>query len=198
MDQSGESFDSVGGDEGGLAMKRIGQIERRSLLCHLVAEMRDVESWAGETQIQKSVMFLQELLGVPLGYEFVLYKHGPFSFDLRSELALMRARLQLDVEPNLHYGPSFIPGVRGLLAIKAPTRHENAIKFVAEKVSVKDTRPLERISTAFFLQEKLPLLSSSQIASEIDRLKPHISIEQAHFAVQEVDALRLSAPQAST
>ena len=179
-------------------MERIGQVERRSLLCHLVAEMRDADSWAGETQIQKSVLFLQELLGVPLGYEFVLYKHGPFSFDLRSELALMRARLQLDVEPNLHYGPSFLPGVRGLLAIKVPTRHEDAITFVAEEVSVKDTRSLERISTAFFLQEKLPSLNSNQIAAEINRLKPHISIEQAHSAVQEVDMLRLRAAQAST
>ena len=155
MDQIREGFDLVSGDAGGIAMKRISQIERRSLLCHLVAQMRDEDSWAGETQIQKSAMFLQELLGVPLGYDFVLYKHGPFSFDLRSELALMRARLQLDVEPHLHYGPSFIPGVRGLLALKSPTRYGNAIKFVAEKISVQDTRSLERISTAFFLQEKL-------------------------------------------
>ena len=87
--------------------------DRRALICHLVASMREEDSWTGETQIQKSVMFLQRLLGVPLGYDFVLYLHGPFSFELRSELTLMRARLHLDVESRAHYGASFTLGPRG-------------------------------------------------------------------------------------
>ncbi len=171
-------------------MERIEHTERRVVMCHLVSEMRDVESWAGETQIQKSVVFLQDLLNVPLGYDFVIYKHGPFSFDLRSELALMRARFQLDVEPHLRYGPSFLLGPRGNLAVETPTRYEDAIRFVAREISVQDTRSLERLSTAFFLQERHKSLSGIEIAHEITRLKPHIRLDQARRAVEDVNSIR--------
>ena len=170
-------------------MKPLKEQERRSLICHLVEQMRKAGSWSGQTQIQKSVVFLQDLLRVPMGYDFILYKHGPFSFDLRSELAIMRIRLQLDLEPNHWYGPSFTLGVWGRKAVEFPTAYDDAIEFVATEISVKDTRSLERISTAFFLKAKYPSRSDSQTASEIHRLKPHISIQQALQAIEEVDEL---------
>ena len=172
-------------------MGRMNEIDRGVLLCHLVAAMGRAKSWAGETHMQKSVMFLQKLLDVPLGYQFVLYKHGPFSFDLRSELAVMRARLQLDVEPHLGYGPSFTLGRWGERAIWQPTNYDHEIEFVANRISPKDTRLLEQLSTAFFLTDKYPRQTSGQIAQEINRLKPHISIEQATQAIE--DAMRLRA-----
>ena len=171
-------------------MKRLNQVERRELVCHLVDSMRKHDSWAGETHIQKCVMFLQKLMDVPTGYQFVLYLHGPFSFDLRSELALMRARLQLDIEPNPSYGPSFTLGQRGQLAIESPTGYENAIDAIAREVSVKDTRALERLSTAFFLMDEHPAQSTRETAEEINRLKPHVSIEQALRAIEEAEDLR--------
>lgn len=171
-------------------MKRLNQIERRKLVCHLVDSMRKHDSWAGETHIQKCVMFMQKLMDVPTGYQFVLYLHGPFSFDLRSELALMRARLQLDIESNPSYGPSFTLGVRGKLATKSPTGYEDAIDVIAREVSVKDTRALERLSTAFFLMGEHPARSARQTAEEINRLKPHISVEQALQAIAEANDLR--------
>ena len=174
-------------------MKRLKVQERRSLICHLVEQMWKAGSWAGQTQIQKSVVFLQDLLGVPMGYDFILYKHGPFSFDLRSELAIMRIRLQLDVELHHQYGPSFTLGVWGKKAVEFPTTYYDAIEFVAKEISVKDTRSLERISTAFFLKAKYPSRSDSQTASEIHRLKPHISIPQALQAIEGVDELRRKA-----
>ena len=171
-------------------MGRMNQVERRKLVCHLVKGMHEHDSWAGETHIQKCVLFLQELMEVPTGYDFVLYLHGPFSFDLRSDLALMRARLQLDVEPRPSYGPSFTLGVRGKLAVKSSTGYEDAIDFIAREVSVKDTRALERLSTAFFMQDKYPSRSANETAAEISRLKPHISVEQARRAIEDATALR--------
>jgi uncharacterized protein YwgA len=64
---------------------------RASLLLTMNEELRRAGSWAGETHMQKAIFFLQELIKVPLGFEFLLYKHGPFSFDLRDELTFMRA-----------------------------------------------------------------------------------------------------------
>src|SRR6266545_4036200 len=64
-------------------MKRL---QRAALLTELVEQMRAHDSWCGETHLQKATYFLQELLDVEMDYDFVLYKHGPFSFDLRDEL----------------------------------------------------------------------------------------------------------------
>ena len=174
-------------------MVTMNEFERRTLICHLVKTMRDEHSWTGETQIQKSVMFLQELLDVPLGYDFVLYLHGPFSFGLRSELTLMRIRLYLDVEPRARYGPSFTLGRRGNRVKPISPKYQCAIDFVAQQVSGNNVRSLERISTAFFLQNEYPLLKDGEVAEEIHRLKPHISIKQALRAIKEVDELKQEA-----
>jgi hypothetical protein len=64
----------------------------------------------GETHMQKATFFLQELIKVPLGFEFLLYKHGPFSFDLRDELTFMRAQGFLRLEPQYPYGPTLVGG----------------------------------------------------------------------------------------
>ena len=66
--------------------------DRDGIILRLVAQMRESGSWGGETHIQKSAFFLQHLLGVKLGYRFVLHLHGPYSFGLRDDLTRLRAR----------------------------------------------------------------------------------------------------------
>ena len=171
-------------------MERMNQPNRRVLICHLVDEMRRNKSWAGHTHIQKCMLFLQKLFYVPTGYEFVLYLHGPFSFELRDELALMRARHNLAVEANIKYGPSFILTHRGKLATESCTEYKGAIEFVAKELSWNDVRLLERLSTVFFLQEADPHQQDDKTAVEVHRLKPHISKEHARSAVIQVNELR--------
>ena len=63
-------------------------LERYAALLKLVRATNEAGSWSGETHIQKSVFFLQEALATELGYGFILYKlykHGPFSFELRDD-----------------------------------------------------------------------------------------------------------------
>ncbi len=175
-------------------MEPMQQSERQALICRLIQAMQNEGSWAGQTHIQKSVLFLQDLMGVPMGYQFVLYLHGPFSFDLRNELAKMRARLMLDIKPRSIYGPSFDLGHWGdQAAARSEKRYEEAIQFVAKKVSCNDTRTLEELSTAFFLKDKYPNLSDSDIAIWINKLKPHITTSRAYFAIGKVEELRTAA-----
>ena len=173
-------------------MERIKLAERRTLVSALVKTMRDKDSWAGETHIQKCIFFLQEMLNVPLGYQFVLYKHGPYSFDLRSELAVMRAGLYLEVEPRSGYGPSFTLGHWGQRAANKLSSYSNAVEFVCDEISTKDVRSLERISTAFFIQSTPDntCLKSGEVAKRVSELKPHISFEEARVAVSEVAGLQ--------
>ena len=67
------------------------RLQKAAILTELAARLRREGSWCGHTHMQKATYFLQDLLGVPTGYEFILYKHGPYSFDLSEELAGLRA-----------------------------------------------------------------------------------------------------------
>lgn len=171
---------------------------RGAVVCLLVKDMRDKGSWAGETHVQKSTLFLQEMLGVQMGYRFALHLHGPYSFDLSEELAHMQAIRVLMTEPRPGYGVSFNLGKWGKNAIAAfkdgeQKRLDDAIAFVAERISRRNTRALERISTAFFLKKKYPKKTASEIAELINRLKPHISVKASLVAIDEVERLKAAA-----
>src|SRR5262249_25119884 len=73
---------------GGMRMERL---QRATVLLALIEELRDGGSWGGETHLQKAVYLLQELFQVPLGFDFVLYRHGPYSFDLADEVTALQA-----------------------------------------------------------------------------------------------------------
>src|ERR1039458_10326941 len=80
--------------------------QRAALITLLNREMLKRGSWCGETHIQKAMFFLQDLLGVETDFEFVLYRHVPFSFELRDELSSMRADELLDLTVRREgYGP---------------------------------------------------------------------------------------------
>src|ERR1035437_1902213 len=98
-------------------MKRL---ERAAIILQLTEDLRNHGSWCGETHIQKATYLLQELTGVPLAYSFILYKHGPFSFDLRDQITEMRADeiLVLESQPA-PYGPSIVAGPNGMLLKEA-------------------------------------------------------------------------------
>src|SRR5690606_24019548 len=57
----------------------------------LIARLKEVGSWCGETHVQKSMFLLSTVLDSDLGYEFIIYKHGPFSFDFRDDLIALQS-----------------------------------------------------------------------------------------------------------
>ena len=177
----------------------MNQLERASVLLNLIETLRSRESWASETHLQKSTYFLQGLLGVPLEFQFILYKHGPFSFDLREELSGMLADSFLKWEPQYPYGPSLKPGPASenlKRQIKTASRFSKQIEFVAEKLGEKTVVELERLSTALFVTlEKGGDIADR--AARISELKPHIKISDAREAAREMDAIRDEVPASS-
>src|SRR6266508_496167 len=118
-------------------MKRL---QRAALLTELVEQMRAHDSWCGETHLQKATYFLQELLDVEMDYDFVLYKHGPFSFDLRDELGdfvsdkLIRYQPQASDEQRAHLLREFKPHIPEPAALRA-VRELDAIRGEAEALA---------------------------------------------------------------
>ena len=169
-------------------------LEQQAIVVETIARLRSHGSWAGETHVQKSLFFLKDLLQVPLDYSFVLYKHGPYSFDLHHDVGRMRAYNFIGLEPRLPYGPSFAPGD---MAEKLLTRFDltvkkygDAIEFVANNLGNANVRELERYATALFVNLEFPGESPDYLISKIIELKSHIAEEEAAVAVQSIEALK--------
>lgn len=171
--------------------------ERRAVVLALAAALDKNRSWCGETHVQKSTYFLQELLNVPLGFGFIFYKHGPFSFDLRDEITGMVADDILRIQPQpAPYGPSILPGKwadrQAQRFASTVNEFRTQIDFVARNLGQRGmgVAELERLATALYVWRRPTVGESveSRVA-EIRTLKPHITEEQAKDAVQRVDVL---------
>src|SRR5437879_4168147 len=88
---------------------RMRRRQREAVLVALEAKLRAEGSWGGETHLQKATYFAQEMTRVPMDFDFILYKYGPFSPDLRDELSSMRADGFLVMRPVPGYGPQLEP-----------------------------------------------------------------------------------------
>ena len=169
------------------------RVKRAALITCLVQQLRGQGSWCGETHVQKAVYFLQTLLHVPLQLQFVLYKHGPFSFELRDDLTGFRADelLALELYP---YGPRLAVTKQGryIQSIRAITlaKYKGRIDFVAKQLGDKDVRALERLATALFVTRNFGAVTARAVRSrELTRLKPHIPATAATKSMKELDRL---------
>lgn len=152
----------------------------RSALLHLVDRLRRVDSWTGRTHIQKCVFLLRELYSFDLGYEYVLYKHGPYSFELDAEIEGLRIVDALDYEIVMsEYGPRYMLGpVAATLKEDLPPELETAIGTVAAAFGKSHVKDLECISTLVYCRRTQPQgTPPSEIKSCVKGLKPHLSEE---------------------
>ena len=180
---------------------RPDRLGRAALLTLLIEKLRENDSWCGETHIQKAVYLTQIIAGIPLGYEFILYKHGPFSFDLRDELTALRADMMVDLEIKWPYGPKIVPTEQSKYIQshypKTLQKYESRIEFVASKLGAKDVVDLERLGTAVYVARRWPDdVSVDARARRIVTLKPHIAPTDAYDAIREADKLSEEARKA--
>ncbi len=173
------------------------RLRNAALLTRLIEGLCSKGDWCGETHVQKTAFFVQELLGVPLGFQFILYKHGPFSFDLRDELTALRADGLLELEPRT-YGAQLVPTkqcgyIQGIYP-KTTAKYQKSIEFIVERLGGKGVIELERLATAFYVSNRLEEGKPVYIrANKVTALKPHIPTEKARDAVREVDRIASAA-----
>jgi hypothetical protein len=167
--------------------------KRQAVILALLDSMKRNDSWCGETHLQKCAFFLERGLKVPLDLGFVLYKYGPFSFDLRELLGEMRANFLLSVEPRAPYGPSLVVSESGKALMerfpKTIRENKESIEFVSDKLGSRSVAELERLGTALYVQTEWPGLEGDIQVQRLVELKPHVQVEQAQNAVKEVERL---------
>ena len=157
----------------------------------LVERLRAHGSWCGETHIQKACYFLNELSGRPLPFTHILYKHGPYSFDLCDKLTEMRANGLLTLEfQQPPYGPRYVCTDNGMAFIarfpRAVEQLDAQIERVAAFVGNRKVSDLERLATALYVIKTEHDLPAAARAGKIHELKPHIQESLAESALEEV------------
>ena len=170
----------------------MGRLAKAALIAELIERLRKEGSWCGETHVQKAVYFLQNLMGVPLQFDFILYKHGPFSFDLRDELTSLRADGLLKLETRGLYGARIAATKQSNYIRKfyprTLSRHNKAIAFTSGQIGKKGVVELERLATALYVSRQFdPHSPAESRVKKLITLKPHISEEDAQEAVSAVD-----------
>jgi uncharacterized protein YwgA len=179
-------------------MERLSYSSRCALVVELVRRLRERGSWCGETHLQKALYILQDLSKSNFGYKFVIYKHGPYSFELNNELTEMRSANVLEFQfPREGYGPSIASTSFGERIYKV--NEENIqeyfpfMSFLVDWFAASDVRHLEKVATAYYVTKKNPRDPAIERAKKLNLLKPHVDIEAAAEAIRIVDEKRKQA-----
>lgn len=167
------------------------ELSRKAVLLHLIKKLEKQGSWCGETHIQKSAYVLNNLFQTFEDFEFILYKYGPYSFDLNSELASMLADGFLKLGTGEKYGPKFTSGSLAWFLTKhleTMEYNEKQFEFVAEHLGSKTVKELEPLATALMLATKVT--GDQAVAELLRKKKPHIDEPTAVQAVIDSNNLR--------
>lgn len=169
-------------------MTQMRRLQRAAVVCHLAERLRAADSWCGETHMQKAAFLLEAARDVPLEHEFVLYKYGPFSFDLRDELDELRARGFLKLEPQSYpYGPRIGVTRRGPRLLdqhpKTVASYAEQVDDVVDFVGSRGVSALERLATAVYLVRRDPDASDDTLAEQLCEIKPHVTPTAAADAI---------------
>ena len=169
------------------------ELQRTAVLLRLASELWANDSWCGETHLQKATYLLQEMMSVPTDFDFILYKHGPFSFDLRDEISALQAYGLMEIrQRNYPYSPSLVVTEAGKTLCRRYPRtlrtNARSISFVAKRLGGKGVAELERLATAFYVTSELGSDAAvEERALLLHERKPHVEQEQARIAVEQID-----------
>ena len=172
----------------------MNKLAQQALLVRLADQLANHDSWTGETHVQKAAYLAAELGEIDFDFDFILYKHGPFSFELRDELAEMRADGLIEsVAISPSYGPRLRVTEEGERLQQSFNRtierYGGAIDWTASRLGSRDVKQLERLATALWVTEEDPEAPPQKRAAALCSVKPHISQEKALKAVEEIDLL---------
>lgn len=166
---------------------------KTSILLYLMRALKANGSWCGETHVQKTLFLCQELLDIPSNFKFILYKHGPYSFELSEHLQGLIADEFVHVRSRPPYGPSLelSDEATALSRSVAESSLVRKLDFIAGKLGRKGVGELERLATAVYVNHKhgesIPL---EHRVGMLTSLKPHVAADAARNAFLEVDSVQ--------
>lgn len=147
----------------------------------------------GRTQVMKLFYFLQELLGVPLGYDFRLFTYGPFDSEVLSDLATACSRDIVREKTVIYprgYGYDITPGnhadrLSRELETSNPTLAAQVDEVVREFGSF-GAAELELRSTIFFVKQEREGLSVPALCERVHGVMPHMDAATILDRIEEM------------
>ncbi len=170
---------------------------RYALISELARRLHEDSPWFGKTALQKIVYLLQELGGVPAGYEYRLHTHGPFAARIHADLDQLetfRAVTLKYVSGEGFGGYKISPGPHNQ-AIRERgaeflARNQTSVDAVLNDFGSLGTRDLELRSTVAYVQRKALStnrpLDRERLISRVGKIKPRFSHEEIRTAVTEL------------
>jgi hypothetical protein len=131
---------------------------------------------------------------VDFDFDFILYKHGPLSLELRDEAAVMRAEGLIEgFAPSPRYGPKLLVTEQGEELEerfgKTMECYGESLDWIADTLRARGVMDLERLATAMWVTRQDPNATVRSRAEALTKVKPHISLEDATESVEEIDKL---------
>jgi len=166
------------------------EFKKHAMILAVIDGLKEHGSWTGKTHVQKTLSLLHDKGEIEVPFEFVLYRHGPYSFDVQAELEQMRSYTAIEIEvQGQGYG---VVLRRGPMAIYADRMGElspnekQAIAKVCRFVGNKGVKDLEKLATASWIRRWEGKTDPQAVAKRLHELKPHIPEAAALLADNEI------------
>ncbi len=162
----------------GISDKRIG----------IIAEITKEYPNVGKTALMKFLFLLQEVYGVPLGYDFEIYTYGPYSSEVMEEIDWARHQNIISMEAVCYStgynGYNFRISDRTDKVIEEEKEfilsYENAIGEMLSLFGGKSAKELELLTTIIYLYQIYEdngwECNMKEISENVREIKPHFDI----------------------
>ncbi|HET6884435.1 MAG TPA: hypothetical protein VFI31_30055 [Pirellulales bacterium] len=165
------------------------EFKRHSFILAVIDALHDHGSWTGKTHVQKALSLLHDAGEVEVPFKFVLYKHGPYSFDVEEELEQVQSYGAVAIDTNVRgYGVVLHSGKMANYAREAAplsADEQAAIERVCAFVGQKNVVELERLATAAWIRRREKLDTTEKVVGRLRKLKPHVTAAEAACADAE-------------
>lgn len=168
--------------------------KKHSFILSVIENLQKYGSWTGKTHIQKTSFLLKVLSKIEVPFRFVLYKHGPYSFELQNEFEEMKSYAATVSGEVTHYGSRFFLGMNATRIQEISPLDEavvEEIERICKFVNCKNVSDLEKIATVAWIHFEEKLIDPDGVSNRLHELKPHISSEQASEAYAELQSVLL-------
>lgn len=166
---------------------------RHALILAMIENLRAHGGRTGKVHVIKGLA-LGSLSGlIDLPFEFFLYKHGPYSTDIVQSIEEMASYDAISVQPAFDgWGVILKPSENAVFIkrrVALSEREQRGIERVCQFLLGKNATELERLATALWIRKRMHIDNQDDVAVELNKLKPHISITDAREADREVMTL---------
>lgn len=158
------------------------EFKKHLMILEVIERLNKYGSWTGKTHVQKALFLLSATGKAVVPFQFVLYKHGPYSFDIEDEMEQMKGYAGIVSAPMSGYGVTLDTGSSAPFIRKEArlTDGEKAeIERVCKFVGSKKVTELERIATAAWIRTRENITDAVKVAARLHALKPHVSTSEA-------------------